>query len=190
MPLLIATPAMKKASTEDLIATMQKISNILMEREINDPDFDIDQVFRVLLAHQCFNSPRDIKEPFVVSNNTIAIPSTMPKKDAKGNTKGDSVVPLIQIPGSEPYSGFAEETETFVDKRTVNLRGGRSVTLHRVVPGMIVSFHHYADEGGLHRSRTSIDATRISYDDNNELVFETLSEEDALFNMPDNNISQ
>lgn len=185
MSLLISIPEMKRSTTEDLIETSRKISNILMERDLNDVEFDMDQVFRSLLADSCFNNSKDISVPFLVNESMIGVPSMMPNRDSSGNVRGDSVVPFIQIPGSEPYRGYSEDTATFVDKRTVNLRGGRSVSLHTIVPGMIVSFHHYNDESSGFRTRNRIDATRVVYDENGEVVFEAMSEEDALFNMPD-----
>lgn len=185
MSLIVSVPEIKRSSTADLIETMKKISNVLMERDLNDPDFDFDQVFRKLLSEPCFNNSKDVREPFHVTDSIIGVPSLMPKKDASGRTKGDSVIPVVQVPGREPYSGYEEDTETFIDKQTVNLRGGRSVTLHSVVPGMIVSFHHYGDDGNGYRVRTSIDAMRIDYDDEGEMIFEQMTEEDALFNLPD-----
>lgn len=182
---LLTVPEMKRASNEEIIATMQKMSDILTERELNDPELDLDQVIRALLADPCFNNPANIEVPFVVSDSLIAMPSVMPKKDAgKSFAKGASVIPFIQIPGEQPYRAYREDTATFVDSMSVNLRGGRSVSVHRVVPGMIASFHYFTGDGTSFREREAIHATRISFDSDNQLQFEKMSEEDALFNMP------
>ena len=185
MPLLISVPEIKRASNADLIETTQKIHNVLMERELNKPDFDIDEVFRVLLASECFSDSRKISTPMLINDAMVGVPSMMPKKDSSGRTRGNSVIPIVQVPGGEPYLGYAEDTATFVDKRATNLRGGRSVTIHSIVPGMIISFHHYSEDPSGFRSRDRIDAVRVIFDEDNDVVFETLSEEDALFNMPD-----
>lgn len=184
MKYLLPVPQMKKASTEELIATMQQMSNIIMERDLSNPDIDIEQVFRALLADSCFNNPANIETPFVVSNNLIAMPSVMPKKDGRNMSKGASVIPFIQVPGQQPYRAYQEGTTTFVDSQTVNLRGGRSMSIHSVVPGMIASFHYYNGDGTGYREREAIHATRVSFDEDNQIMFEMLSEEDALFNMP------
>lgn len=180
---LTSVPEMKSAPSEVLIATAQKISKILLERELNDPELDLGHVFRVLLSDGCFNNPSSISEPFIVSNTLIALPSMAPEKDARGQSKGTSVVPFVQIPGEQPYQGYREDTPTFVDSQYVNLRGGRSISIHSVVPGMIVSFHHFNGEGG-RRTRERIDAIRVSYDSHGELLFEAMAEEDALFPIP------
>lgn len=185
MKFLLTVPEMKRASNEDIISTMQKMSDILTERELNDPELDLSQVTRALLADPCFNNPSSIEVPFVVSNNLIAMPSIMPKRDPSRNvSKGASVIPFIQIPGKQPYRAYQEDTPTFVDSMAVNLRGGRSVSIHSVVPGMIVSFHYYTGDGSGFREREAINATRVSFDSSNQLQFEKMSEEDALFNMP------
>lgn len=176
---LISTPEAKKASNEELIAALKKLSDILATRYENDPNLDTDQVFRSILADECYSNPSSIREPFIVNNSMIAIP-TVPKK---GSARGVSVLALIQVPGSEPYYSYSEGTETFLESSTIKLRGYRSVSLHRIIPGMIVSFHHYAGEGD-HRDRTQIDAGRIVYDDSGEAVFVPTSEEDAMFSMP------
>lgn len=185
MGYLLKVPEMKKASNEDIIATMQKLSDILTEREISDPDLDLDQVIRALLADSVFNNPVNIEVPFVVSNNLIGLPSVMPKKDASRKvSKGLSVIPFVQIPGQQPYRAYKEDTSSFVDSMSTNLRGGRSVSIHSVVPGMIISFHHYNGDGTGFREREAIHATRVSFDEENQIQFEKMSEEDALFNMP------
>lgn len=185
MAQLINIPEVKKASSADIISTMRKMSDILLDRYLNDPNFDIEQVFQSLLGDNCFNSPDDLKVPFVVNESIIAIPSLMPKKRGDGTRKnGKNVVPLVQIPGAEPYYGYQPDTETFIDQRVVNLRGGRSITLHKIIPGMIVSFHHFISEDG-YRERYKIDAVRVLYDKSNQAYCERVSEEEALVRMPD-----
>ena len=49
---------------------------------------------------------------------------------------------------------------------------------------MIASFHYYTGDGSGFREREAINATRVSFDSSNQLQFEKMSEEDALFNMP------
>lgn len=185
MSYLLKVPEIKKASDEDIISTMQKMSDVLTERELSDPDLDLDQVIRALLADPVFNNPTNIEVPFVISNNLIGLPSVMPKKDASRRvSKGISIIPFVQIPGQQPYRAYREDTTTFVDSMSVNLRGGRSVSIHSVIPGMIVSFHHYNGDGTGFREREAIYATRVSFDGENQIQFEKMSEEDALFNMP------
>lgn len=176
---LISVPEAKKASNDELVAALKKLSDILATRYENDPDLDTDQVFRSILADECYSNPASITEPFIVNNAMIAIP-TVPKK---GSTRGNSVLALIQVPGSEPYYSYSEGTETFLEASTIKLRGYRSVSLHRIIPGMVVSFHHYAGDD-TNRDRIRIDAGRVVYDDNGEAVFVPTGEEDALFAMP------
>lgn len=184
MAKLINTAEVKKAPSSDIIATLKKLSDILLDRYLNDPNFDIEQVFQTLLGDNCFNSPDDIRLPFIVTDAIIAVPSLLPKKKSDGTRKnGKNVVPLIQIPGQEPYYAYQANTETFIDQRITNLRGGRSITLHKIIPGMIVSFHHFTYEDG-YRERQRIDALKILYNEENQAVYEKVSEEDALFRMP------
>lgn len=176
---LISVPEAKKATNDELIAALKKLSDILATRYENDPELDTDQVFRSILADECYSNPTTITEPFIVNNAMIAVP-TVPRK---GSTRGVSVLALIQVPGSEPYYSYSEGTETFLEDATIKLRGYRSVSLHRIIPGMVVSFHHYAGEDD-HRDRVRIDAGKVVYDDNGDAVFVPTSEEDALFAMP------
>lgn len=186
MPILISVPQAKKSSNADIIATMKKLSEILSERELNDPNFDTSQVIQTILGDNRMNNPDEIRAPFIVTDSIIAIPSVMPKKKSDGTAKNGTkhVVPLVQVPGKEPYYAWIEDTDTFVESDSVNLRGGRSASLHSVIPGMIVSFHHYSQEDGM-KERYRIDAVRMVYDENGQLSLEILSEADALFAMPD-----
>lgn len=187
MPPLVSIPEAKKASAADIILTMRKLSDILVDRDLNRPDFSTEEVFQKILGHTVFNNPDSIKEPFVITDSIIGIPSVLPRKKSDGTRKsGRHVVPLIQVPGSEPYFSFTEGTETYIDSETVTLRGGRSVALHKIIPGMIVSFHHYQVEDG-NQERYRIDALRINYDENGTAGYEALPESEALFNMPDPN---
>lgn len=190
MAKLINTAEVKKAPSEDIIKSMKKMSDILLDRYLNDPNYDIEQVFQALLGDKCFNSPDDIRLPFIVNESIIAIPSLLPKKKSDGSRKnGKNVVPMVQIPGEEPYYAWTENTSTFIDQRIIKLRGGRSITLHKIIPGMIVSFHHYVNEDG-YRDRERIDAVKIFYDNDNNAVYESVDEEEALFRMPDPSISR
>ena len=55
MAKLINTAEVKKAPSEDIIKSMKKMSDILLDRYLNDPNYDIEQVFQALLGDKCFN---------------------------------------------------------------------------------------------------------------------------------------
>lgn len=186
MAILVSVPQAKKSSNADIIATMKKLSEILTERQLNDPNFDTSQVLQTVLGDNQMNNPDEIRSPFIVTDSIIAVGSVMPRKKSDGSVKNGTkhVVPLIQVPGQEPYYAWMEDTETFIDTDTVNLRGGRSASLHSVIPGMIVSFHHYSHDDNM-KERYRIDAVRMVYDDNGQLSVEILSESEALFAMPE-----
>ena len=65
----------------------------------------------------------------------------------------------------------------------MNLRGLRGANIHKVIPGMIVSFHHYETRGD-QRIRTRIDVLQIVYDTDNKLSKKTLTEEEAPIRLP------
>lgn len=184
MPPLVSIPEAKKASNADIILTMNKLSDILTDRDLNSPDFSTEEVFRKILGHSMFNNPDEIKTPFIITDSIIGVQSTLPRKNSDGTKKnGKHVTSLIQVPGSEPYYSYVEGTETYIESEIVTLRGARSVALHKIIPGMIVSFHHYRVDNG-HQERYQIDALRVGYSDNGKAGYEVLPESEALFNMP------
>lgn len=180
---LLSVPEMKKASTDELVATMRKMSDIVLNRELDQDNIDLDSIMRNCLGDPSYENPLTMSEPFIVGESMIGMPSVMPKRE-KNISKGESVVPMIHVPGSEPCQAYSEDGDTFVDSMTVNLRGGRSISVHRVVPGMVASLHHYVGDGSGFRERQRIDAVRIAYDWHGKIVFTPLSESDALFNTP------
>lgn len=183
MASLVNIAEAKKAKDEEIIVTVRKLTDILMNREENRPDFDMDQVFRNLLNQDIFNSTDSIRDVYAVNNAMIAIPSMLPEFKDGGIVSGKSVSPVVQIPGSEPYYAFQEDTETYIESQIMNLRGKRAINLHKVIPGMIVSFHHFESRGD-DRIRTRIDVIQMVYDTDNKLQKKTLTEEDAPIRMP------
>ena len=183
MPSLVNIAEAKKASDQDIIITIRKLTDILSNREENRSDYDMDQVFRNILNQDIYSSPDNIRDIFVVNNSMIAIPSILPEfKDGK-ISGGKSVVPVIQIPGSDPYYAYQEDTETFIESQIMNLRGLRGANIHKVIPGMVVSFHHYETRGE-QRIRTRIDVIQVVYDTDNNLSKKTLTEEEAPIRLP------
>ena len=71
---------------------------------------------------------------------------------------------------------------TYMDKRSYVLRGKREVTLHSVIPGMIVAFHHYETRNGV-STRTKIDVSRVVFE-RGHLAFERLPESYGMVEMP------
>lgn len=184
MAYLINVVEAKKADNQTIIDTIKKLSQIHTERYLNNPNFDPEQVFRALLADDCFDAPEKIREPFLVNDAIVAVPSLIPKKGYDGSYRnGNSVTSVIQLPGEQPFYTFVEDTETFIDNRVTNLRGGRSISMHKIIPNMIISFHHYrvVDDS---RERYRIDAVKITYDSQGHAVCERVPEEEALIKMP------
>lgn len=183
MSSLVNIAEAKKSSDQDIIITIRRLTDILSSREENRSDYDMDQVFRNILNQDIYTSPDNIRDIFVINNSMIAIPSILPEfKDGK-IAGGKSVVPVVQIPGSEPYYAYKEDTETFIESQIMNLRVLRGANIHKVIPGMIVSFHHYETRGE-QRIRTRIDVIQIVYDTDNNLSKKTLTEEEAPIKLP------
>lgn len=187
MPAIFKTSDAKKASEEDLIESMNKISAILAERNINDVNFDADDMYRAMLSDNVFSNASNIREPFIATNSLIGIPGVPPRNNSSmSRMDGNHVIPIIELPGMDPYQAYIEDTETWIDSASISLNGPRQVHLHRVVPGMILSFHHYTTKGG-QSQRVSINAMKIVYDSNNQIFCESVGEEYAMFNIPDEN---
>ena len=185
MSSLIKLKEIRKATTKDLVDTMKKISEIIELRANSEESYDQEGIMRDFLGEKCFENGDLIVEPFKVSDALICVPSLMPPKDSNGNRKNNakSVLPIIQLPGGRPYLAYDESSDTFVDQQTYSLRGGRSVTLHRVIPGMLVSLHHFRTENG-RAERSSIDVCKMMYDDYDELYFEKMPESYGFIDIP------
>lgn len=184
MPLINIAEA-KKGSTEEIIDSLKKLSDIITERELNNPNTDLDTVMEhVLGKDDIWDNPMNMNDIIVAGESIIAVPSIPPMWNNNNEMMdGKSVASVIQLPGGAPYYSYEDGTETFIDSRSTTLRGRRSVALHKAVPGMIVSFHHYTNHKGI-RDKLRIDVKRVSYDNHGYLMSEPLSEKYALFEMP------
>lgn len=186
MALLINVAEAKKSSNTDIIKTMSKLADILQDRTLNDPTFDLDDVYQATLADSTYSSPDQMNSPFKIGNNTnmIGVPGIAPNMDGAGGKKnGKYVIPVIQIPGTPPYQAYIEGTQTWVDGRRLQLRNNRGLYIHEIIPGMIISFHHYETKDG-NSNRYKIDAVKVVYDSNSNVAIEKLPESAAAFNMP------
>lgn len=184
MSSIIHVPTVKKADSRDIIKAMSKMSEILTERFLCSPDIDQEQVYQSILADESYESADNIDGVFIISDSLIGIPSILPDKNNSGvRRNGRSVTSLVHIPGSEPVYSHNTSAVTYVDNRIINLRGARSLSVHRVVPGMLVSFHHW-DNSSSGRERTRIDVQKIVYNENGEIDCLSMPEEYGLVAMP------
>lgn len=185
MAQLFKKPDAKKATDDEIIKSMSTLSEILADRAINNPNFDADEIYMSLLSNQVFNNAGNIREVFPINNSLIAIPGRPPKMNASmSRADGIHVIPVIHLPGLDPYQAYIQDTETWIDTAATNLDGKRQIHLHRVVPGMIVSFHHFVTKGGS-SERKNIFATQLYYDETNELCQQRVDLDQSLINLPD-----
>lgn len=185
MAKLVNKTEARKASPKDIIEAQTTLANILAEKAENSLDYDEDQVFSYVLSRPIYLNPDDINTVYPVGDNMIAIPSVLPKKNADGSYKaGKYVHAWIQVPGLDAYPTWDANSPTFRNSRTTNYKGTRSVTLHSVIEGMVVSFHHMRQEAGGSKDRVHIDGIRLFYDEDGNLSMEKVKDEsDLLFKM-------
>ncbi len=176
----------KKAPDSDLIASMSKLSDILLDRKMSNPNFDLDAIYRDLFADDCFNDAKNIRSVFAINDALIAIPAIPPQRGSDGMRKnGNHVIPVIELPGEngEMYQAYIPGTPTWVDTDSINLRGPRQIHIHRVIPGMIVTFHHYSTVMG-DSNRVEVLPYKVFYDDNGRIAMKALDEKFGMYNLP------
>lgn len=184
MALLIGIEDMGTAETKDVADTLGALSAELFERDTYVQGMDIREIMAEALSDNCFTKPRTIKSPWKVGETLVVIPSVPPpyKSSPAYGKRYEMVMPVIRVPGDEPAMAYAQDSETYVDSQSYTLRGNRQVIVHRAVPGMIITFHHYEGEAGIHE-RTAMNVVRLVFD-NGQLKIERLPEAMGIMDMP------
>lgn len=183
MGILVKLSEAKKSSNSDIIATMKKLSEIIKDRELNNPVFDIDHVCREILSSDDFTNPANLRDIFLINNSMIGIPSVPPVINGGTRKDGTHIIPLIHLPGQQPYQAYIQDTETYIYDDGFNLRGPRKICIHKVIPGMIISLHHYETKGGV-SERVGIYVHKIIYDDDNNVASLRLPEKAGMVKIP------
>lgn len=178
---------MKKSPSTEVMGAINYMSNYLANKALNSSEMDdLEFIANKHMASDLYDNPQTLDEIFVLNDILIGVPNIKPiKNHTTGMRKnGTTVVPLIHIPGKQPYYSWDATCPTYKEKFELSLRGGRVMTIHNVIPGMKVSFHFFNYCDGM-KNRVRISGKYIDYDEENKIVISDLDESDVAVRMPD-----
>lgn len=183
---LINSREVRKATSKDIIEAMQFMSSTLANRSLDSADFDdIETQANKAMAEMSYDDPDELGQVIEFNEILIGVPSLKPRLSSSGVRKnGTTVVPLIHIPGQPPKYAWDTNSTTYKEKFDLNLRGPRSLAIHSILPGMMVSFHFYESDDGF-KNRYKIIAKKIDYNSDGEPVIIEADESEAAVRMPD-----
>lgn len=178
----------KSANVKELVESLKILSRMVYEAIESDLEFSEEDIMKEIIGSDAiYRDPRKITDPIIINEGVVAIPSIAPNMDYTNNKKsrGRYVIPLMKIPGSPFYYSFNPLSETFLDHKNFSLGINRSVSLHRIVPGMIIAFYHYEADSSGSSKRNKIEARKIVYGEDNYPEIQEIDESEAIcFDMP------
>lgn len=178
---------MRKSSSRNVLEAIIYMSNYLAKKSLDSPEFeDLETKAYRYMASDLYDNPRNLDEIFILNDFLIGIPNNKPEKNFQTGARksGITVVPLVHIPGKQPEYAWKSNGVTYKEKFDLSLRGGRTMSIHSVIPGMKVSFHFFEYMDGF-KQRTSIVGKLIDYDEDNNIRIIDIPEADVAVRMPE-----
>ena len=178
---IINLTEVKKASDSDVIEAQIALAQEMSRREEMNISYDPDRLFAKVFAKDDIYLRPDSLNTVYPFGEMVVIPSIIPQRGSNGDYKtGKYVHAWVRIPGMEPYPAWSNDTPTIREAKTYNLKVVRGASIHSIVDGMIVVFHHVQRESAGTKTVTDVRGVMVYHDDNGDVQVTPVEDKSLL----------